>query len=192
MADVRAIYAVGSSLVTRLERSYDAYAWPGGDKPACSFQLVGAGELSKATALKKGVVFFLYRVQRSQSARPAVGAAADTGRLSLPLDLHYLVFPWGDSAQEEAHALAWTMRELARHPTIGPGDLGDGFAAWESVQLTLGELSNEDLMRIWDAIDPPYRLSVPYVARGVQIDIDAPLEGAPVVARKLVFERIPG
>jgi hypothetical protein len=188
MADVRGIYAVGNALVTRLERSYDAYTWPSGDKPACSFQLVGASELSKATALKKGVVFFLYRVQRSQGTR----GTADASRVSLLLDLHYLVFPWGDSAQEEAHALAWTIRELAQHPTIGRGDLGDGFAREESVQITLGELSNEDLMRIWDAIDPSYRVSVPYVARVVQLDLEPSQEGAPVVAQMLVVERMPG
>ena len=175
MADVRGIYAVGNALVTRLERSYDAYTWPSGDKPACSFQLVGASELSKATALKKGVVFFLYRVQRSQGTR----GTADASRVSLLLDLHYLVFPWGDS-------------ELAQHPTIGRGDLGDGFAREESVQITLGELSNEDLMRIWDAIDPSYRVSVPYVARVVQLDLEPSQEGAPVVAQMLVVERMPG
>ena len=85
-----------------------------------------------------------------------------------------------------------TIRELAQHPTIGRGDLGDGFARGESVQITLGELSNEDLMRIWDAIDPSYRVSVPYVARVVQLDLEPSQEGAPVVAQMLVVERMPG
>ena len=59
-------------------------------------------------------------------------------------------------------------------------------------RITLGELSNEDLMRIWDAIDPSYRVSVPYVARVVQLDLEPSQEGAPVVAQMLVVERMPG
>ena len=87
--------------------------------------------------------------------------------------------------------LAWTMRMLESRPLVGPGDLIDGgFGPDESVQIVLGELSNEDLMRIWDAIQPPYRLSVPYVARVVQIDLQELPEARPVVTRKLVFEQI--
>lgn len=190
MADVRAIYSVGSSLVTWLSRAYDGFDWPGSpaDKPSCSFQLAGSQELTSSPKLNPGVVFFLHRVLPNQHARRP--ASANVGRTSIALDLHYLVFPWADTAQNEALLLAWTMRALESHPVLGPGDLVDGgFSEGESVQVVLGELSNEDLMRIWDVIEPPYRLSVPYVARVVHVDLEPSPEGRPVVARDLVFEQ---
>lgn len=191
MADVRAIHAVGSALITRLGREYDAYQWPGNaaDKPTCLFQLAGAADLTQQPTFSTGVVFFLYRVQPNQHARMNVArSSASSGRPSLALDLHYLMFPWGSNAQDEALLLAWTMRALEASPVFGPGDLPEGgFQEGEAVQFILGDLSNEDLMRIWDAIDPPYRLSVPYIARVVHLDLDPPTEGAPVVTRKMIF-----
>jgi hypothetical protein len=64
-------------------------------------------------------------------------------------------------------------------------------AGWDSadaVQIVPAELSTEDLMRIWDALTPPYRLSVSYVARMVRIDAERIPDAAPVVASRLAFE----
>lgn len=194
MADVRAIHVVGNALVTRLGQTFAGSAWPGNDKPECKFQLVGSAELVDKPTFVKGVVFFLYRVQQSQHAGQSPGSRGSHDiRPPLVLDLHFLMFPWGGNSKEESYLLAWTMRELANRPVLGPGDLvGGGFADDEAVHVTLGELSNEDLMRIWDAIDPPYRISVPYIARVVQLGLDAPPTGAPVVVRKLQFEPFDG
>lgn len=194
MADVRAIYAVGNSLVTRLNHAFNRSTWPASPKPTCSFQLVGGKDLVGATpALTQGVLFFLYRVIWNEHARhrPRQGAS-DVHRPPVPLDLHYLVVPWADEAQIEQALLGWTIRELESHPVLGPGDLVDGgFGDDEAVQLTPGELSHEDMMRIWDALDPPFRVSLPYVARVVQIDLETEPDHPPVVARKLVFESMP-
>lgn len=194
MADVRAIYAVGSSLVAWLNRAYDRFEWPGpgAEKPSCSFQLASSYDLTGTPKLTPGVILFLYRVQLSQHAR-TLPPRSNTGRSALPLDLHYLLFPWVENAQHEALLLAFTMRALESHPVFGPGDLADGgFSESEGVQVTLGELSNEDLMRIWDALEPAYRLSVPYVARVVQLDLEPDVEARPVVVRDLTFEQWKG
>lgn len=196
MADVRAIYAVGSSLVRWLNRAYEGFAWPtpGPEKPSCSFQLAGSNELIGTPTFKPGVVFFLYRVIPNEHVRRTLrDNGPNRGRASFAVDLHYLAIPWIEGARDEALLLGWTMRMLESHPVLGPGDLGDAaFAEDESVQIVIGEISNEDLMRIWDAIEPPYRLSVPYIARVVQIDLEQPPEPKPVVAKKLVFEQIKG
>lgn len=63
-------------------------------------------------------------------------------------------------------------------------------AGWnpsDVVHIIPAELSNEDVMRIWDAIEPPYRLSVSYIARVVRIDPDEIVESRPVVATRLSF-----
>jgi hypothetical protein len=59
-----------------------------------------------------------------------------------------------------------------------------GFTSAEPIQLTPAEMSVEDMMRIWDAITPSYRLSVPFVARVLHIDIERD-EGRAVVAKRL-------
>jgi hypothetical protein len=178
-----------------LNRAYEHFTWPGEPadaKPSCVFQLASSQDLIDKPKFTPGVVFFLYRVKPDEHARHTPpGGRAGRGRPPLSLNLHYLMFPWAEGAREEAYLLAWTMRMLESTPVLGPGDLaGSAFSPDEAVQIVPGELSNEDLMRIWDAIDPPYRVSVPYVARVVQIDLEPLPEEKPVVTRKLVFETI--
>jgi hypothetical protein len=43
-------------------------------------------------------------------------------------------------------------------------------------------------MRVWDALDPAYRLSVAYVARVIRIDRETIAAGRPVVATRFDFE----
>jgi hypothetical protein len=43
-------------------------------------------------------------------------------------------------------------------------------------------------MRIWDALEPPYRLSVSYVARVIRVDTDPVPVGQPVVAARFPFD----
>jgi hypothetical protein len=193
MADVRAIHSVGHSLVTWLNHAYELSDWPEEDaKPACKFQLVNGRQLAGQTpTVDKGVLFFLYRVVPNEHTRHTRPGGRQE-RPPLMLDLHYLVIPWGDDAKEEQHVLAWTMRALESHPVLGPGDIvGAGFRADEAVHIVHADLTTEDLMRIWDAIDPPFRLSVPYVARIVPIELDPERLYPPVVTRKLIFEDFP-
>ena len=67
------------------------------------------------------------------------------------------------------------MRVLENNPTLPaallnayqPGVFHDD----ESVEVTLAELTTEDLFHIWEVmINHVYQLSVPYVARVVQIE----------------------
>ena len=62
-----------------------------------------------------------------------------------------------------------------------------GWSRDEVIQIVPAELSTEDVMRIWDALEPPYRLSASYVARLVRVDPDEDGEFRPVVARRLGF-----
>jgi hypothetical protein len=55
-----------------------------------------------------------------------------------------------------------------------------GFGRDEVITVVQEEMSTEDLMRVWDALSRPYRLSVPYVVRVITIDADAPESAAPV------------
>jgi len=81
------------------------------------------------------------------------------------------------------------MRQLHDRPVFDVASLSPegGWTASDFVQVIPAELSNEDVMRIWDALDPAYRLSVSYIARTVRIDPDAASVGRPVVATRSSF-----
>jgi hypothetical protein len=55
------------------------------------------------------------------------------------------------------------------------------------IQIISAELSNEDMMRIWDTLKPSYRLSVAYIARVVRIEGDEVEDARPVVATRLLW-----
>ncbi len=49
------------------------------------------------------------------------------------------------------------------------------WAANEVVQVLLGEITTEEVMRTFDSLPHDYKLSVPYVARVVRIDSREPV-----------------
>ena len=185
MANFRAIHRVGSSLVRYLN---SAFALAAPVTPPVQFQLVSSGELNEPGDRSNVVTLYLYRVTNDPFTRnlPAVNAASDD-EVPLSLSLHYMLTVWSSSAQQEHLILGWVMRELYTHQALTPSDLLPD-ADWdpgEIIQLVPSEIATEDMMRIWDALEPGYRLSVSYTARVVRIDADAPADALPAVARRL-------
>jgi hypothetical protein len=84
------------------------------------------------------------------------------------------------------------MREIQMHPVLDSSALSPeaGWTAADVVQLIPAELSNDDLFRIWDLLQPKYRLSISYVARVVRIDTDTDSD-RPAVAMRMSFEEKP-
>lgn len=192
MANLHALHSVGQSLVTYLRNSYpdDLRA----DQP-CDFHLISSGELAAPTERGPELTVFLYRVTVNEHLRSAAAPSQPPGaRPPLSLDLHLLLSVWADTALAEHTILSWTMLQLHLHPVLDASSLTPegGWNAGDFVQLIPAELSTEDLMRIWDALDPPYRLSVSYIARVVRIDGEADV-GPPVVATRFTLtEHRPG
>ncbi len=129
---------------------------------------------------------FLVKVEINHVMRaPWAGVAAEDGRSHLPLDLHFLLTPWAANAEHEHRILGSAMRCLEETPVLS-GPLLDtthepGFASNEALQVVPGDLGPDGIMRIWDTLDADYRLSVPYIARIVRIDSDAPPQAPPVL-----------
>lgn len=184
MANLFAIHSVGASLVAYLRNSY-----PGElrDEHPCDFRLLSSGELAGLDDVPTTVSLYLYRVTINEHLRvqrdPSVPGAAVP---PLALDLHLLLTVWADDPVAEHAICAWVMRELHTHPIMDVSSLSPdgGWRADEVVQIIPAELSNEDMMRIWDALSPPYHLSLSYTARVVRIDPLVDAEHPPVVATR--------
>ncbi len=73
--------------------------------------------------------------------------------------------------------------------TISPGV----FNPDENVELLLADLSNEDLLHLWETLLPNrYQLSIPYIARNIRIESTQEFEqGLPIEERLFKFYRIP-
>lgn len=184
MANVFAIHSVGNSIVTYLRNSYPREL-AGLDMPDCSFELTSSGELAGEPGDATRITLYLYRITVNEHHRNVQpGTAGSMRPASLGLDLHFLMSAWAGNARDEHTMLAWAIRQLHLFPILDASSLSPeaGWGANEVIQVIPAELSTEDVMRIWDALDPAYRLSVSYIARLVRLDPDTQVTGRPVVA----------
>ena len=195
MADFHAIQVTCDALTRLLQESYD----PDVIEPAThlQFEVYGTGDFNNH--MSQGVSLFLYRVhvnatQRSPLVKDPVG---NIRRQMLPLDLHLFLTVWAPKASLQHAILGWAMRVLEDTPILSSallnGVRADTFRGDETVELTAGQLSNEELMRIWDDLGAEYQLSVPYVARVVRIESLRELsEGQPVSRRQFEYGALKG
>jgi len=189
MANVFAIHSVGNSIATYLRNSYPR-ALAGLDMPECSFDLVSSGELAGNPGDATRITLYLYRITVNEHGRQMHSASSAFARPTpLGLDLHFLLTAWAGNARDEQTMLAWTIRQLHLFPILDTSSLSPeaGWGSNEVIQIVPAELSTEEMMRIWDALDPGYRLSVCYIARMVRIDPDTQQHGRPVVATRFAY-----
>jgi len=127
--------------------------------------------------MDQGVSLLLYRIYHNGNHRTPPGRVVGNQRqrTKLPLDLHFLVTAWAKTASRQHEIAGWMMRVLEDNAIMPaallnayqPGVFGDE----EAVEVTLAELTTEDLFHIWEVmINHVYQLSVPYVARVVQLE----------------------
>jgi hypothetical protein len=195
MPNIAAIRSVGSSLVDYLDSAYRASVFPAGiARPNCTFAVVSSGQMQTQEDPSNQavqVLVYLYRVSIDGHLRNAGRQGSPAAQpVPLPVNLHYLFTFWSTSADSEHLVLAWTIRQLHLTPLLDPSILGSeaDWGADEVVHLVPADLSNEDMMRVWDALRPDYRLSIAYDARVVRIDPDHFHEAAPVIATRLNYD----
>src|SRR5262245_42740329 len=190
MADFRAIYTTCAAVVRLLEESYH----PDLIEPQLNLRFEVYSTDDFKNHMVAGVSLFLYRVYVNTSQRTPLGKTNNgiARRPQLPLDLHFFLTVWAQQASLQHTILGWAMRTLEDHSVL-PASLLNGirqgvFHDDETVEIVAGQLTNEELMRIWDDLGTEYRLSVPYVARVVRIEslIDVSAE-APVRRREFGY-----
>jgi hypothetical protein len=187
MANVYSIHSVGDSLITFLR---DTYPEPLRTQHPCEFGLISSGELRESDDMGTAVTLYLYRVEIDKHTRNTP-LPQRPGATPFPLSvcLYYLFIIWADSALVENTIAAWVMSQIHQHPILDQSTLSST-ADWEpddQINIVPMEMTNEDLMRLWDAVSPTYRLSLPYLARVVRIHSEADEEGRLVVATRYVY-----
>ena len=189
MANEFALASLAESLAKRLDNAY-----PPALRAAhgCIFQAIGSGGLLAELGGQQAVLtVWPHRVTVNEQVRNARAAALGTpGRRNRPLalDVHLLLSVWSSSTDSELVIFAWMLRELHRAPILDASTLSStgGWRPDEVVQLIHAEMSVEDMMRIWEAIAPGYRLSASFVARVVALDVEED-EPAPVLVRRFGY-----
>ena len=189
MANIYSINSVGSSIMQFLRNAYPQALR---DAHPCDFRIVSSGEMADSTEeFNTSVTLYLYRTIINEHVRNAP-AANQPGATQVPLsiDLHFMLSIWAESAAAEHTLCAWVMNQLHQHPIMDVSSLTEegGWSTTDVVHIIPAELSNEDLMRIWDAISPFYRLSMSYIARVIRIDRDDAETGLPVVATRYQYQ----
>lgn len=187
MANISAIHSVGASIATFLDRAFRALPREVREPHACRFHVFSSNELARLQEgdVETTVGFYLYRITRNEHRRNLHNITPlDRGRSPILLDLHYLVTFWADSPLTEHILAAWVVQTLENYPMLDTSILSPeaGWNVGDQLQVAPEDLSSEDMMRIWDALSPSYRLSLAYVVRPVPIEMPAHEEGRPVVA----------
>lgn len=195
MAEFHAIQVTCDAVMRLLQESYR----PDLIEPATSLQFAVYGTADFKDHMTQGVSLFLYRVhvnatQRSPLVKDPVG---NMRRQLLPLDLHFFITVWAQQASLQHAILGWAMRLLEDTPILSSSLLNgvreDTFRGDETVEVVTGQLTNEELMRIWDDLGTEYQLSVPYVARVVRIESLYELsQGEPVTKRQFEYGALKG
>lgn len=118
----------------------------------------------------------------SQGSEPDQASARE-----LPINLHMLLIASASSATIESDLMAWAMLELANNSQLDISHLSEIDSSWterETLSITPAEMSNEDLMRIWDVFETPYTSSVPYIVRTIRLRLNnTETLGPPVISR---------
>lgn len=138
-----------------------------------------------------GISVWLYRVVRDEHALNRPPLRVPPGQLRpepLPVRAHYLVTPMmrgngGQPAPEtDQHVLGAILRTFHARPLLAGAALAGALRGSDrEIAVRLESPGLEELARVWDTLDQPYRASLCYEAGVVEIESTRPdLAGPPV------------
>lgn len=159
----------------------------GGEFETVEFAHYQAGDL--ASPMTEGVSLYLYRVTVSgnRNLPPQVGRDGKRYRPPIPLDLHFLVTAWAETATRQQRLLGFAVRTLEDTPILPAGVLNqhspepDVFRPDETVELVFESVSVQDFAYIWDVAQTKEQPSATYVARMVEIESRVSVDDAGLV-----------
>jgi hypothetical protein len=203
MASWQVIETTGLTLVSLLQRRVDLLGLAGVDVGL----VTAAAFRNLANTATPFISVFLFQVSGNAELRNQMMRTRADGtrqRQPLPLELSYLITPWGvrngddaasDSfaAREEARLLGAVMQACYENAEVGRAELVDSALqpVWgdrDSLQIVLESLPIETHYRIWDAGELGYRLSAVYRLRVASLEPLALEAGARVTEADLAMQ----
>lgn len=137
---------------------------------------------------------YLYRILENSCMKnrfPVEGTGAKQRKPPLTLDLYFLLTPLVGTPREQQIVLGKAMQILYDRAILEGADLGGSLgASGEEIRLVLNPVSLEELTRVWQALEIPYRLSVCYTARVIIVDSGQQQFVQPIVAKRITYRAL--
>lgn len=142
---------------------------------------------------------FLYDICEDPASRnrpPVRSVPPDAPSVRKPpmaLLLRYLLTPWGGSQVTQQEMLGRTLQALYEDAILDGAQLSGTLAgSTDALRFTLAPLTLEQKSWVWYAIQKPYRLSLNYEVRVVNLDVVRGVPVIPVTSRALAPAEHPG
>lgn len=159
--------------------------------------------LDRVREEKEIINLFLYRTEINPAWRnmsmPGKVRPGETGYPMLPLNLYYLVTAYGkegDIGDEASQILlGWAMHILHDHPVLDRAEIEKALASSglhdqvERVRITPHPISSEEISKLWNAFQTPYRISAAYEASVILIESKWPTKTPPPVLKRSEEDR---
>lgn len=191
MPDYNVIADVSTTLQTVLTSAYAPLA-PGAPPVAEISDLQGTITTNPAR-----MTLFLFETVEDPSARnrpkvrvpPTAPATALTfTKPPMALLLRYMLTPWSGDRLTDHKLVGRTLQVLYDGAILSGPQLQGGLAGTDqALKVTLSPLTLEERARVWYAIEKPYRLSLTYEVRIVNLDAVVTESITPVGQRTLQY-----
>ena len=172
----------------------------GDDEVGSSFTSESNISLASPAALSEGnadvvVSLYLYQVLPNPHLNNRALIPIGNDRQQFPpasLDLFYLLTPMSASPEEDLVVLGHAVQILAANSIVRANFLDSDLRPDRSeIRITANPVSLEELTRIWNAFNEPYRLSVCYQVHAVSIDsVRTPLQERAVIEGLIDVQQI--
>ena len=142
----------------------------------------------------KKLNLFLYQVLENAFAKNQQWPSTSASQQEYPpltINLYYMLTPYAKDTLSAHQVLSHAMGLLHDHSLVSGGDLaGELPVVVEQLAIVLCPTTLEDLTRIWNALQSPYRLSVCYEVRIALIQSEIRRDVSRVSTKTDVFQQI--
>jgi hypothetical protein len=183
VADFRVVSDVSATLVAALDGELRARV------PTARAEL---NDLAGSVPAGLALTVTLYEILEDPPSRnrppvqQSTGSAVTIRKPPMALLLRYLLTPWGGDQVTEQRILGLAMQVLYDDAILdGPQLQGGLVGSVDTLKVTLALLTLEERTRVWWAIQKPYRLSLNYEVRVVNLDALTRERAVPVRSRTL-------
>jgi Pvc16 N-terminal domain len=144
------------------------------------------------------MTLFLFETVEDPSARnrqkvrvtppPPPGTGLYFTKPPMALLLRYMLTPWSGDRLTDHKLVGRTLQVLYDGAILSGTQLQGGLAGTDqALKVTLSPLTLEERARVWYAIEKPYRLSITYEVRVVNLDAEAVESTMPAGQRALRY-----